>query len=435
MKKHLASLSFFLCVLFFGVLPLSAETVQSIPNPLRTNRSWVSDNAGVIDAAQETQINRAIESFENQTSGEIAVVTVRNTNGEVAKEFATELFNYWKIGKQGKDNGVLILLVMENRRIAVETGYGVEGELPDGKAMSLVREVAVPLFQQGNFGDGLLSLTREYITVLGGTLPSGDNSQAAPPTVNPNRTRPSAPQSTPQYVPPRSPNQPTFNQPFDQPYNSPGPQSSSPFDLVLGLFMLLMVPLGIGVLAWGFVAVFRQLARRKCQMCGRDMKRLDENAEDVFLSSDQQFEERLGGLDYKVWQCDGCGVCHIERSARWLSNVKECPRCQHYTMQVTSETVRQPTYYSTGLRETTEVCQYPNCGHVTNSQQIIPRREREVVIVSGGSYHHGSSNDSSWGGSWGSGSSGGSSGDSGFSSSSSDFGGGSSGGGGGESGW
>src|SRR5687768_5841339 len=104
MKKYLAVILF--CALLFGVLPLGAETVQSIPNPLRTKRSWVADNANVIDAADETQINRTIESFKDHTSGEIAVVTVQNTGGEVAKEFASELLNSWKIGKTDKDNGV-----------------------------------------------------------------------------------------------------------------------------------------------------------------------------------------------------------------------------------------------------------------------------------------------------------------------------------------
>jgi uncharacterized protein len=433
MKKNLAVILF--CALLFGVLPLGAETVQSIPNPLRTNRSWVSDNANVIDAAQETQINRAIESFKDQTSGEIAVVTVQNTNGEVPKEFATELFNHWKIGKSGKDNGVLILLVIGKRRLEIETGYGAEGDLPDGKAGEIRDQHAVPAFKRGDFGGGVLATTNAIIKALGGTPISNSSSKGASSTSNPDpihRSTPQTPRETPQYSPPIS-NQPAF----DQPYNSPSPGGSSPFDLVLGLFMLAMVPLGIGILGWGGFAVLKQLASRKCPKCGRDMRRLDEQAEDKFLSSDQQFEERLGGLDYKVWECDGCGVCHIERSARWMSNVKECPRCRHYTLKVTSETVRQATYHSNGLRETTRSCEYPNCGHHEQTTETLPRLQREVIIVSGGSHHYGSSSDSSWGGSWGSGSSSSSSSssDSGFSSSSSDFGGGSSGGGGAGGDW
>lgn len=422
MKKLFLAVFLFAGFLFWG-LPAPAETVQSIPNPLRTKRSWVADNANVIDAAHETQINRAIESYKDQTTGEIVVVTVQNTGGEVAKEFATQLFNYWKIGKSGKDNGVLILLVIGKRRLEIETGYGAEADLPDGKAGEIRDKYALPAFKRGDFGGGILATTSAIISALGGA-PLSTNASQGDSTPSPPLSH-----STPSSVPP-FPGSPDFN----SPNNSPVPRGSSPFDIVLGLFMLAMVPIGIGVLGWGAISVFKQLASRKCPKCGREMRRLDENAEDAFLSSDQQFEERLGGLDYKVWQCDGCGVCHIERSARWFSNYKECPHCQHYTMQVTSETVQQPTYYSTGLRETTEQCQYPNCGHVARTQQVLPRREREVVIVSGG-HHYGSSNDSSWGGSWGSGSSGGSSGDSGFSSSSSDFGGGSSGGGGAGGDW
>jgi uncharacterized protein len=130
-----------------------------------------------------------------------------------------------------------------------------------------------------------------------------------------------------------------------------------------------------------------------------------------------------------VWKCDGCGVCHIERSARWMSSYKECPRCQHYTMKTTSETVQQATYTSTGLRETTRRCEYPNCGYQDRTSETLPMLERSTTYVSGSSIGWGSS--SSSGSSWGSSGSSGSD----FSSSSSDFGGGSSGGGGAERGW
>ena len=333
---------FAVLLLFFVLplaLPLRAETVQSVPNPLRTNRSWVSDNANVIDAHSENQTNIAIENFKKQTGGEIAVVTINNTGGETPKEFATELFNYWGIGEKGKDNGVLILLVIGARRLEIETGYGVEGDLPDGKVGEIRDKYALPAFKRGDFGGGVLATTNAIIQSLGGT-PAAPKTKQAPFTSKSNPVRRvNPPQSAPRNNPPR--NNPPYNPPVT---TRTSEESSSPFDLVLGLFMLAMIPLGIGILIWGAFAIFKQLASRKCQKCGREMRRLDENEEDVFLSSDQQFEERLGGLDYKVWKCDGCGVCHIERSARWLSNYDDCPQCHHCTMKVTSETVRQPTY-------------------------------------------------------------------------------------------
>lgn len=405
-------------------LPLHAETVDSVPNPLRTKRSWVSDNANVIDEASERQTNIAIENFKKQTGGEIAVVTVNDTEDETPKEFATELFNRWGVGEKGKDNGVLILLVMSKRRLEIETGYGAEADLPDGKVGQIRDDIAIPRFKSGDFGGGVLAAVQAIIQAMGGKVAT-----APPVTVNKNppRNNGRAPRPAPTSRQPNS-NPPVYNQPNAQPvYNT---RPAGPYDWIFGLMILAAIPIGFGALIWGAVVLIRNLATRKCSMCGREMRRLGEDEEDAFLSSDQQFEERLGGLDYKVWRCETCGVSHVERGVRWFSGYEDCPRCKHHTLNVVSETVQEPTYYSTGLRVTTRACQYPNCGHTARSQQTIPRRERQssVIVVGGG--HH-SSSDSSWGSS----SSSSSSSDSGFSSSSSDFGGGSSGGGGAGGDW
>src|SRR6476469_1412643 len=134
MKKLVA-----LLLLFAFTLPLSAETPDAVPNPLRQKRWWVSDNARVINDADTLAINRTIEDLKKRTGAEIAVVTVQDTGSDSAKEFATTLFNLWKVGEKGKDNGVLLLLAMQKRRAAVEIGYGAEGDLPDVKAMDIVR--------------------------------------------------------------------------------------------------------------------------------------------------------------------------------------------------------------------------------------------------------------------------------------------------------
>ena len=407
----------FAVLLLFFVLPLRAETVDSVPNPLRTKRSWVGDNANVIDAQSEYQTNRAIENFKRQTGGEIAVVTIQDTNGESPKQFATALFNRWGIGQRNKDNGVLILLVMGKRRLEIETGRGTSRILPNNKVAEIRDEYAIPAFKRGDFGGGVFATTNAIIQAMSATSAASKKSRTAPlisKSDKPNSTRRpySAPNSNSNKAPYNSNNSaaPTYFKPSQT-------NSSGPFDVIIGLLILALFPIGIGVLIWGGIAILKQFSTRKCTMCGRVMRRLGENEEDVFLSSDQQFEERMGGLDYKVWKCENCGVCHIERSARWASKVKDCPRCHHCTVKVHSETVQQATYSSTGLRETTSRCEYPNCGHQTRTSETLP------MLVHSTS----SSSDSSWSSS--------SSSSSDFSSSSSDFGGGSSDGGGAGGDW
>ena len=280
--------------LLFLILPVRAETVESVPDPLRTRRSWVSDVAQVIDANDELQINRAVEDLQKRTSAEIAVVTVNSADGGTPREFANALFNRWGVGKKGKENGVLILLVMQTRRVVIETGYGVEGELPDVKTGEILDDHAVPRFKQGDFGGGLLAVVREISRILsGGTV----SAPAAPPVViNKSRTpaaratsRPAPANNAPRYSPPAAP--PVFDSPaFNPPtYTSP-PASSGILEIIVGLFILMLFPLGGGFAIWGIVLLVRRMNTRHCPQCKLKMRYLNEQEDDAFLDEAQIFE-------------------------------------------------------------------------------------------------------------------------------------------------
>ena len=140
-------------LLFLLSLPTLATSAAEVPNP-RAQSRWVSDGAGVISDADEIAINENIESLEKQIGVEIAVVTVETVDAASPKDFATELFNLWGIGKGDKNNGVLVLLVKGARRLEIETGYGVESVLPDGWLKSMQQSQMVPAFKRGDFGGG-----------------------------------------------------------------------------------------------------------------------------------------------------------------------------------------------------------------------------------------------------------------------------------------
>jgi uncharacterized protein len=96
--------------------------VKDVPNPRQINGTWVTDMAGMLDEPTESQLNSLISQLERKNGTEIAVVTVPETTpAESPKEFTTQLFNYWKIGKKGKDNGVLFLISKSDRRVEIET--------------------------------------------------------------------------------------------------------------------------------------------------------------------------------------------------------------------------------------------------------------------------------------------------------------------------
>ena len=150
-------------------LPSAAVSVADVPNPQQINSAWVTDMAEMIDLETETQLNQIISELEATDGTEMAVVTVPDTAGSASpKAFATELFNTWGIGKAGEDNGLLFLVSKGDRRTEVETGYGLEGLLPDAKVGNILDTVVTPQFKAGNFSQGILSGTQTMISVLKG---------------------------------------------------------------------------------------------------------------------------------------------------------------------------------------------------------------------------------------------------------------------------
>jgi len=156
-----------LCLLLvFLVLPLLAYGTD-IPQPV----GWVNDFAGVISPEYKEKLESLITELQQKTSSEIAVVTVSSISPYGEIEYARLLFDNWKPGKKGKDNGVLVLLAVKERRWRIETGYGVEGVLPDGLCGEIGRNYMVPYFKQGDYAQGLYNGISKIISVLSGEEP------------------------------------------------------------------------------------------------------------------------------------------------------------------------------------------------------------------------------------------------------------------------
>jgi uncharacterized protein len=154
-------------VVFLFPFPSLALTVQEVPNPRQNNGGWVTDMAGILTEQTETQINQMISQLEAKYGTEMAVVTVPKTApADSPKQFATELFNYWGIGKKGQDNGVLFLISVGDRRVEIETGYGVEAILPDAKVGNIIDTQIIPRFKKGDFEGGTLAGTKALVVIL-----------------------------------------------------------------------------------------------------------------------------------------------------------------------------------------------------------------------------------------------------------------------------
>lgn len=116
---------------------------------------FVNDYAGILTQWQKTQIENKIKDYENRTGIEIAVVILNSLEGKSIEEFSNEIFNTWGIGKKNKDNGILMLISLAERKIRIEVGYGIEGVLTDGKCGSIIRNRIAPEFKKGRYFEGI----------------------------------------------------------------------------------------------------------------------------------------------------------------------------------------------------------------------------------------------------------------------------------------
>ena len=115
----------------------------------------VVDNAELLPRATRERIGATLAAHESATGNEIAVLTVPTLDGESIEGYATRVFDAWKLGKKGKDNGVLLIVVPQDRRLRIEVGYGLEGTLPDVVASRIIRDVMTPAFKGGDYDRGI----------------------------------------------------------------------------------------------------------------------------------------------------------------------------------------------------------------------------------------------------------------------------------------
>jgi uncharacterized protein len=167
--------------------------VLAFPHAVQTQikvvpfKNYINDYAGLLPNKVSRQLNGLLKQLEKKTGTQIAVVIVKSTDGVPASDYAVEFGHKWGVGKKGKDNGVVFLVAVQDRKMFIATGYGVEAILPDGK-VGRIRETAIlPHFRKGDMASGIyngtLHLTHEIAKAAGVSLEglASAPSRARPP--------------------------------------------------------------------------------------------------------------------------------------------------------------------------------------------------------------------------------------------------------------
>ncbi len=133
----------------------------SVPQP--SDSFYINDFANVIYPENEEYILSNSKTLADKTGAQLVVATVESLEGRDVDSYALDMFREWKIGGSKDNNGVLILLAPNERKVRIEVGYGLEGRINDSKAGRFIDEYAVPRFKNDNWDEGILSL---YLAVL-----------------------------------------------------------------------------------------------------------------------------------------------------------------------------------------------------------------------------------------------------------------------------
>jgi len=325
--------------LWLLILPvLMAFSVAEVPNPQTSHRGWVSDTTNTITSSDEQLLERSLQQIVDETGVEVALVTVQQC-AETPKAFAGALFEEWKIGDSKTDRGLLILMVMDKRRLEMETGYGLEGDLPDAWLVGMQRQHMVPWFKQGEYGLGLMTGVGKIAKRLGvSALPQAvageENTKDAKATTHGGTGQVEKAGDSGAGLAAlqarvdgalRAQAEARFAESDRHAWEErerrllAQSKGEGAEELSIVLFLFVFLGLGLGAGLWWLRFSQRGASApsfiRRCEDCGGKRRLLDEMVEDEHLSADERSEENEGKADNEVWQCRKCGSVAVHRRA------------------------------------------------------------------------------------------------------------------------
>lgn len=357
--------------------PDLAKFVPPVPTPA----SFVADVAKVLTPESHELVDSQIRSAQENHLGDIGAAVLPSIGDFAPADVALAIYRTWRIGRIAdigdaqRNLGVLILLVPKelapNKKgeCFILTGRGSEGIITDATAAAICRDDIIPHMKEKDYEEALLAgISAITDRVHGDSTVGGDTDK--------NGILDSAELAA-------------LGQGVMSQSGSSG--SGMPWGTI-GLSFGGLAAAGAGVRGAFYL---KRNRKRKCPKCGNDMHKLTESTDDSFLSDGQKFEEKIGSVDYDVWQCS-CGETLLPIAyKKLLSSYSECPGCHVRAQKTTRRTLRAATYDSTGVAEKKFTCE--SCGRVRTARITLSKLTRSSSR--GGSSGGSSAGGSSFGGS------------------------------------
>ena len=377
--RHLLAL---IMIILSGMAGAYAQIPENIQNPnLGSPNNYIYDPSGHLSSRTRNEVNAKISDLRKKTTAEVAVAIIGTTDEIGIEDYSYRLFKHWGIGAADKNNGLLLMIVIDDRQAKIEVGSGAEGVMPDIAAGKILRQAVVPAMKEENVNQavyGAVDMIYDCFT--------------DPDVADELRSdRKEGPMSGVRVID------------KDVIFNFLWVVALCVFLFTLGMFIIDFVharkrdnyrramtwrphlpvywlcavlscglALPLAFIAWRLYRRSRDIPEI-CDSCGAKMKKLSEDEDNAFLSASQDFEEKLGTVDYDVWLCPECGTVerfpYVERQLKY----SKCPSCGTIAMNlVMDKVVDPPTTRKDGHGERIYQCQF--CRHIRREGYTIPRK-------------------------------------------------------------
>ena len=151
-------------VLFVASLLFTPVFAQTFP----TLTGRVVDGANILKPEERAALEAKLKAYEDKTSDQVVVATVTSLDGTSVEDYANRLFRHWQLGQKKNNNGVLLLIAPNDRKLRIEVGYGLEGALTDALSKVIISTAIAPQFQKGNFAGGIDAGVDAILSILTG---------------------------------------------------------------------------------------------------------------------------------------------------------------------------------------------------------------------------------------------------------------------------
>jgi uncharacterized protein len=154
------------CLLLLALCLAPAAWAQQAAIPPLT--SPVVDTTGTLDTAQTQALEAQALALQQRKGSQLQILMVPSTQPESIEQYTQRVFEQWQIGRKGVDDGVLLVVAKDDRRVRIEPGYGLEGAIPDAIANRVIQEYLAPSFRTGDYAGGLSAATGALVTLIDG---------------------------------------------------------------------------------------------------------------------------------------------------------------------------------------------------------------------------------------------------------------------------